>query len=85
MPGLSARIYQNLGRYPVFSLSADQWQEEGWVYDPETERLLKYYIDRKDQYDRVYSDLNRAECARQVLPSAAPELQDWFAAIDAAP
>ena len=77
MPGLSARIYQNLDRYPRFFLSVDQWQERGWVYDPEMGRFLKYYIDRKDQYARVYAELSRAEFSSQVVPEASAELKAW--------
>ena len=83
MPALPARIYQNLDRYPSFLLSADQWHERGWVYDPETGQLLKYKIDRKDQHDSVSVQLSRTEFSSQVLPDASLELRAWFASIDA--
>jgi hypothetical protein len=78
MPALPLALFCNLSSYPLFRYRADQWSEEGWVYDPRSDRYIRYYIDRKDQYDVLEEALSRAEFIARVLPIAPERLAAWF-------
>ncbi len=78
MKSLPLMLYWSLDRCPVCRSYADQWGEDGWVYDPRTARFIAFTIDRKNQSDGVIAEKTRAEFARDVLPGARAALREWF-------
>ena len=64
--------------YPSFLRRCDQWSEDGWTFDVRTERFIRYTINRKDQFDRVYATRTRAEFIELELQKASAPLQEWF-------
>ncbi len=71
------------GAFPSLKFDEDQWGECGYFFDTSAHRFAWYSIDRKNQYDEVYTLEKVSELLAECSAERRAVVEAWLATLPA--